>query len=210
MGKKQETRNKKQMGFTLVELIVAMTFFSFMLVLISVGVIQIMRIYQSNLATRRTQQAARIVVEDVTREIRSALRVPVATPDRLCLEGAQTIEYSRQDFAPDPNQPNTDAAVLYKRQLQGNCTSSTGIINEQKLAGSDNPNGSNVQVRQFLPTLIEDEQDQPASIKIILGITTGARDLLDSDGAVCQPGPGAQFCAATTYSSIVSLRGGSQ
>lgn len=190
-------------GFTLIELILSMAFFSFMMLLISVGVIQVMRIYQSNLATRRTQQAARLAVEDITREVRTASRVATATIDELCLEGNSTIKYLRRDYG-------NEAAVLHKQRLQGNCASAT-VVEETRLVGDLNPTGSQVQARQFDATILRDSSNNPSSVKFVIGITTGARDLITTVNGryVCRPGAGSQFCSATSYSSSISVRGGS-
>lgn len=184
-------------GFTLVELILAMALFSLVMVIVSVGIIQVMRIYQSNLATRRTQQAARLVVEDVTREVRLATRVARAVPGELCLEGSTTIRYRLPGGGP----------VLLKEQLQGGCTSTT-VINSTELTGSAN---SEVAARRFNVTPIRDNINNISSVGFTVAIATGPADFIDTSGdrVVCQPGPGSQFCSATSYSSVVTIRGGS-
>src|SRR3989344_4757236 len=59
----------KQRGFTLIELIMAMALFTFMMAIFSLGFIQIMKIYQSGVSSRRTQTAARLTMEDISREV---------------------------------------------------------------------------------------------------------------------------------------------
>lgn len=177
----------------MVELIMAMAFFSFMMVILSIGVIQVMRIYQNNLSTRRTQQAARTIVEDVAREVRGAARIPVANiaTQRLCLEGAQTVEYERS------------GTQLLKKVLQGSCSNSA-VQTSQVLAGS-----ADIQVRQFDPIQITgNEAGSAGSVQFTITITTGTDDLLDNN--TCQPESGAEYCSATTYVSTVSMRGGEQ
>src|SRR5579859_2625197 len=83
-------RSSKCSGFTLVELIVAMAFFSFMMAIISIGFIQITHIYQAGVSSRRTQEAGRSIMEDIAREVRSASAIDSSSGiGVLCLTGGQ-------------------------------------------------------------------------------------------------------------------------
>src|SRR5688500_10704829 len=91
---------RKSSGFTLVELIVALAFFSFMLLIVSAGFLQIGRIYQSGVSLRRTQQAARSVTTEIAREVRGASSISsVSGVDRLCLErGSNVVDFVRSEY----------------------------------------------------------------------------------------------------------------
>ncbi|MBI3983800.1 type II secretion system protein [Candidatus Microgenomates bacterium] len=172
-------------GFTLVELIVAMAFFGFMLALLSVGVLQIMRMYQSNLSSRRTQQAARLAVEEITREVRSASTAE--TSNFLCLEGQ-----TRVVLAMGGNNS------LVKKSNASDCSDISGAQNI--IDGSDS-----IQLREFTYTAIQAVGTVGASIQFTLVVTTGDDALLS--GSDCSAGPGSQYCSSTTYTNVVSLRG---
>ena len=60
-----------QNGFTLVELLLATTFFSFILVLFSVGFIQINRTFQKGASIKEVTDTGRNVIEDLARNIRT-------------------------------------------------------------------------------------------------------------------------------------------
>lgn len=61
-------KNKlRQKGFTIVELMIATTVFSFVLLVASTGVISIGRLYYKGITNAKTQEAARAVIEDVSR-----------------------------------------------------------------------------------------------------------------------------------------------
>lgn len=175
---------KQPRGFTLVELIVAMALFSMMLLIISVGVLQIMKMYQSGLASRQTQQAARLALEDITREVRNSSTAIVPALDTLCLEGVQAVQYQ----------------VVNKslQKVTGGSTCAAGTTTRTLIDGS-----GKIQVATFLPTLIP-PAGTAASVKVVLTVTTGAADLLS--GATCRPGTGSQYCSSTSYSNIISLR----
>ena len=89
----------KQNGFTLVELILAMAIFSFMLLIILIGFLTIVHLHQSGIAMRDAQQNARYASEDVVRTFRSATDAtvtPTANPNlnTLCLTvGGASVLY---------------------------------------------------------------------------------------------------------------------
>lgn len=56
-----------QKGFTIVELMIATTVFSFVLLVASSGVIAIGRLYYKGVTSAKTQEAARSIIEDVSR-----------------------------------------------------------------------------------------------------------------------------------------------
>lgn len=183
---------KRQKGFTLVELIMALAFFSFMMAILSIGVVQIMRIYQAGVSQRRTQQAARVAMEDITREVRATTRIMVATNGRLCLDGAAKIDYQLV------------GGELLKRTGFTDCnnanTSPTKLI-------ETSPGNNNLVVRVFNNFAVTNPSNgQNTSVDVNLLVTTGADDLLN--GNACIPGvTGSQYCATTQFSNTISLRG---
>jgi prepilin-type N-terminal cleavage/methylation domain-containing protein len=70
---------KRQSGFTLVELLLAMAVFSVLLVIMSSGVLQLYRIYEAGLEIRDTQEAARTIAQDITNDTHDSLAVAVGT-----------------------------------------------------------------------------------------------------------------------------------
>lgn len=59
---------KTQAGFTLVELLIATTFFSFVLLFIASGFIQVNRIYQSVVITKNAQNTARAIFDQFSHD----------------------------------------------------------------------------------------------------------------------------------------------
>ena len=189
---------KNQEGFTLIELLVAMTFFSFMMLLVSVGVIQVMRLYQADIATKRTQNAARIAMEDITREIRDASTIGQAADRVLCMEGAQTVRYDLFDSGGD--------RWSLRKTTGGSCGAPAPPTASNSLIIIDATTG-NIQAREFLTAPIA-SGGQTTSARISLTVTTGDPDLFtDASGRICGPGTGSQFCSTTNYTNVVSLRG---
>ncbi len=194
-------------GFTLIELLVAMTFFSFMMLLVSVGVIQVMRLYQADIATKRTQNAARVAMEDITREVRDASTIGQAVDRVLCLEGAKTVRYDLVDIV-------SDGRLSLRKTTGGSCIAPEPPDDDNSLIIID-ATKKNIQAREFLntPTYIDSngngavDAGETTSVRISLIVTTGNPDLFEVDGKICNPGPGSQFCSTTNYTNVVSLRG---
>ena len=67
-------------GFTIVELLVAITFFSFLLLLITYGFVQINRAYTRGITTKTLQESARTITEDLARTLRISDNVSITPP----------------------------------------------------------------------------------------------------------------------------------
>ncbi len=65
--------SSNQRGFTFVELIIAMAIFSFILVIITSGIIRLFNIYQSGIGIRATQQNARSIADEISNRARSSV-----------------------------------------------------------------------------------------------------------------------------------------
>jgi prepilin-type N-terminal cleavage/methylation domain-containing protein len=94
--------DNKQSGFTLVELMVAMAVFSFMLLIIMVGFMNIVRLHNAAIASNVAQDNARIAIDDMVRAIRDSTGVvtaPTAGPNgTMCLKysaGPQQYYFTR-------------------------------------------------------------------------------------------------------------------
>lgn len=80
-------------GFTIIELLLAMAVFSFVLMITVAGFVQVNRSYTKGINVRRAQDSARTIVEQIAREIRISEDVTFNGPARtLCIGG--NIQYS--------------------------------------------------------------------------------------------------------------------
>ena len=198
-----------QAGFTLIELLMAMAVFSFMLMLVSAGFIQIVRIYQAGIASRTTQQNARLVLDAIGKDIRvsaSAVSAPSAIQssqyDLLCLaKGSQTLQY-----AVDTSTGNLKVNTV-TNPVAGACPAPVNFTGWRTL------NDAGVIVEQFKATTTPPVQ--PGLGTAMVTLTLASRNNLNALDATsnppmtrCLPGAGSQFCAVTTLSSGATLRGG--
>jgi len=70
-------RTHNAAGFTLIELILALALFSFVLLIVTIGLIQIIHLYQSGLAARNAQANSRTAFEEISRLSRDVSSVQV-------------------------------------------------------------------------------------------------------------------------------------
>src|SRR6266702_6725818 len=62
-------KHKAQAGFTVIELLIATAIFSLVLLLITVGIMQITRVYYKGITETNTQNTARAIVDDIAQAI---------------------------------------------------------------------------------------------------------------------------------------------
>jgi prepilin-type N-terminal cleavage/methylation domain-containing protein len=188
-------------GFTMIELLMAMAVFSFMMLIVSAGFIQVVRIQQSGIASRTTQQNARLVIDSITKDVRISAAVTTGNPGQLnwlCLNrGSQTLEY-----AVDPSGNLQVGAIA--NPPAGTCPVPAFGGTWRTL------NDAGTQVTQLTATTTP--PIPPGLGTAMVTLTLVSRNnltALDATKTHCVGGAsGAQFCAVTTLSSGASLRGG--
>ncbi len=194
-----------QKGVTLVELMISMTVFSMMLLIIVKGILGVVKVQQSGVVSRNTQQNTRTALEEIVREARSAsdARVLQAAPlQKVCLVTAgglveyyvNTIDNRLYRATVDYNSGFNPAAGVNTCVASPTFTSNTAITS------------SDVAVIGFTagvtpPPATSGSPISPPNLNLSLSIST------NPPTATCAPGPGAQFCSITSLSSTVSLRG---
>lgn len=190
-------------GFTLVELLLAMALFSFMLSILSLGFLQIGRIYQSGVASRSTQQTSRAIMEDISREVRGAstILVPVdsSTDNELCLQtNSQIVRYQR----------TTDDSLV-KAVYSGDCSGNIPAgATKTVLVDPTSANNRGLRAQRFVTKPIKDAANANASVEINLIVSTSQEnDLLNANGSCKEGVTGSQFCSSTSLTNTVSIRG---
>ncbi len=175
-------------GFTMIELLIAMTVFSFMLVIIVVGFMNVIRLRNQALASNMAQDNARTALAEMVRAVRdsSGVVTPVAgTPaSQLCLASASGPQRFYYVGPADKR--------LYRAD---DCTTPTNI---QAVTSSS------VMVANFVATMrtmgatiLKPEVNLTITMASNNGTTTGS-------GAATSCGPNnadRMFCATVTLSS---------
>ncbi len=203
--------SKNQKGFTIIELMIATTVFSVILLVASAAIIQIGKVYYKGLISARTQENARYIMENVSRD----------------LQFSNTNGLQRHK---DPDKPYTDARAYcigsnkYTYYLNTQVVSGThGLILSDATPGDCSPNtnptdddremlGANTRLLRF------DIKDLPGGIyEINIAIAYGDSDLLTTHGtpsgegatasALCKTGvAGSNFCATSMLDTTVKRR----
>jgi prepilin-type N-terminal cleavage/methylation domain-containing protein len=198
---------KSKRGLTLVELAVAMAVFALMLFLITQGFLGIIRAHQSGVASRNTQQNARLAIEQIVREGRSAsdVRVLGSAPNQtvcLILAGG-LVEY------------RVVGGRLYRATVDFNdgfdlvtntCKTTVPFATNVPVTSTD------VFVVEFVATRTPAPPPAgspvtPPSLNVSMRLSTSDLSQLDAAHTRCLEGAGSQFCSVTQFSSTVSLRG---
>ncbi len=105
-------------GFTLIELMLAMTFIAILMIAIAVSTIQVMHLYSKGLAIKSINQAGRDLGSSIKRDASGVgvVQTPIVSPDasgagglgRLCL-GSVSYLWNK----PEALQPTSSTAVTY-------------------------------------------------------------------------------------------------
>ncbi len=212
--------SKQQNGFTIIELIIATTIFSIVLVMISTVLIQIGKMYYKAIAMSTTQQTVNAISNDVYRMVQfssGGINSSSAT-DRP--EKAYCIGDVRYTYVLD--KPSGEGHVLWRDKVP-----SAGCVPvdfSQPLSEGKELLGARMRLLQF--NILPLNGDSASRIQV--AVAYGDSDLLTSydqngtervdvnnDGvindddiasALCKNGPGSSYCAVSALSVVVKRR----
>jgi prepilin-type N-terminal cleavage/methylation domain-containing protein len=180
--------SRKEDGYTLIELLMAMAVFSFMLVIIVAGFINIVRLHNASVATNIVQDNAQTIMASLERVVRNGTSVDTASlaAGKLCVDGNQLVALN----------PVTYALTL------------TSVVNCITPIGAPaNLMSSDVKVFSFVAI-----NDTPLQVRptIRLAITVGsANGTVTAAGANSSCGGNASdraFCAVSTITGAATPR----
>ena len=191
-------------GFTILELLIASTVFSVILLLATSGVIQLGRLYHKNLALNRTQETARSIGEEIERSIQfargSVSAASSLNPDQSRTQCIGNIQYTFWIDRKVENVNGTQNHALLMKQLgpKDTCASQSGgtelLSNNMRLLNFE-----------IIPP------DANGLAQINIRIAYGDNDLLDhynTDGSKISDDP-AEFAEATREANCHSGIAGS-
>lgn len=186
-------------GFTIVELLIATVIFSLVLLIITAAIIQFSRVYYKGVITSRTQEVARIIVEDAAKSAQfSAGGVTSGTAGGY---NARCLGDRRFNYILDQPLVGSQTHVLTVDN-----ESSCGAYNSTSTLPSDAVEllGENMRLSNFVVTGVGD------TVRIRATIAYGGNDDLDRTdplNPVCRPVIlGGQFCAVSTIETTVNKR----
>ena len=199
------TNLKSQHGFTLLELLIATTVFSVILLLITVGLINIGKSYYKGSNQARTQAVARNVIDEISRGIQfSGSDITTTTgigggKFYFCLNGA-TYAYIIN------SQLNATGKVLI---AQDNATCASPITDVATANGRE----LLTQGMRLLELNVSESAPSVYTVTVSVGIGGNAGEFFDPanypahlDKTTCKTGSDGQFCTVSKLSTTVVQR----
>lgn len=205
-----------QRGFTIIELMIATTVFSLVLLLCSTGLIQIGRTYTKGMTSAKTQGTARSVIDELSRSIQFSGGTVTTTPANrtdgapyvFCIDDTRYSVVTDRELKDSPTDTSQVKDVLVSDKFPG-CNASSpalsltdvnfniGTVPGAKELLAPNMRIANLQVNDKGSNLYE----------IVLRIVYGDDDVLDGAHDNCQNvRAGSQFCAVSELTTVVQKR----
>lgn len=205
------THRSNQKGFTIVELMIATAVFAVVLLLCTVGLLQISRTYYKGVVTARTQEVARDILEDVSDSIRfnggavAPSILPNGATRGICAGGRR---YSYQ-LNKQLNETIASQRHVIVVDEPANCSAGTTA---QNINGS--PAGRELMsTRMRLSTFSVAQVGTSTDLwRVTVRVASGENNLLidtNGDGTLdtCRNvRSGSQFCAVSELSTVVQKR----
>lgn len=192
-------------GFTIVELLVSMTFFSFILLLIFVGFVQINRSYSRGLTVKEVQNSTRNLTEDLVRTIRNTNSVDEIILDpagyRICVGGIRyawnQYDDASSSFTDETYASSTDQIKIVKIEDNLACSADIDQANSKQLIDNNHR-------VQYLS--VEPIGSKTYNITVVL--SSYVIDDFTSFGknASCKIRSGDQYCAIAKIETTVTSR----
>ncbi len=220
-------------GFTIIELLIATAVFSTLLLLLTTAMIQIGRIYYKGLTTARTQEVARLVMEDITNSIQfgGGLLEPThnTTPLDYSCVGDKVYSFLRNKQLTASNSPAADQSknVLVVDSGSGKCgLGPQDLVSGTPTASSRELLAPNMRLAKLEikcatgPALCPPDSIYKVSIRVVYGdsdmlcspfagdcadVSTSSN--LGNDDISCKSfRVGTQFCAVSELQTVIQKR----
>lgn len=202
-----------QKGFTIIELLIATSVFSIVLLLVTTGIIRMGNSYYKNIISTRTQEATRSIGEDISRSIQlaNAQKRDVAGQNKFCIGDTRYVYAINQKVG----DPGAIGITSEKISPSDECSANSGPNAKELL-------GANMRLLRF--KVDPDPAGQTKTWKVDIRVAYGDNDLLtpykedgtpnnpsnlaaEIDGATCKSGiPGGSFCATAQLDTLVKRR----
>lgn len=232
MFKKQKTTKLSSRGFTLIELMVAISALSTILLIVAVGIIQITKTYYKGITQANTQQTTRAIMDNLTQAVEfgdyNNISFPAPGNGSGFITNAYCVGQDRFTFVSDvqkiESQPSDAASTAtpnpHVKHALWQDSSPVGICDASLDLGSASPSGvghellgDNMRVTALTITQ-SDPQCTGDLWCVTLSVMYGDDDLIDMSNPdhsqwSCKPSPGifsAAFCAKALWTSVVGKR----
>jgi prepilin-type N-terminal cleavage/methylation domain-containing protein len=195
--------NASKKGFTIIELLIATTVFSVILLLISAGLIYIGKVYYRTTEQTKTQEATRAIISEITQAVRFSGGDIIVGVDAFCVGDIM--------FVPNENVMVIGANTgLVRSGYTGTCQATNA-----NPTAAGNPATDLVPKGMFLRefTVTNSASTDLYTIKVHLvslpddesvNAADGTSQLFD--GTYCRGGPGSEYCASSVLETTIKKR----
>lgn len=210
----RRTTDSNQRGFTIVELMIATTVFSIILLIAATTLIQIGRMYYKGVITSKTQNVTRSIMDDVSRSIQfssgNGSQASDNNPPRqaYCIGSTRYTYVLGKQVSSNPQGPNQTRHALWQDSADSsNCGFNLPDLQQAK-PSSDGKEllEEHMRLQDFSVTAQPQSNDTyTVNVKVIYGDD----DLLDdpSNPTTCKGSVvGGQWCAISELKTVVYSR----
>lgn len=203
-------QNKKN-GFTVIELMLAMGFLAFMLVFVLSATVQLFRIYNKGSVIKQINQSGRTSLEEMGRSFRTQNVATLTVPAGALRACSSDVAYvwNTVDLA-TPKNKYTNPTLPPLRLVR--ITDNAAVKSACTPAGPGYPAINPDTATELLgdqigvQSLKLEKSDDGRLLRIALSLaTTGQNRPTFNEGGVmkCDPGPDGQFCALSSFETMV-------
>jgi prepilin-type N-terminal cleavage/methylation domain-containing protein len=211
---KNNQNTSVQAGFTLVELMLAMAFVSFILLFIVFALVEVMGSYNKGIVVKQINQTSRTVVEEMSRLGRStdaeAVNTSAIPNGRVCFGGVSYVWNIRGN---ETDNRYTDGSLVTLARVEDGagalCASGAGGYPAVDPSKAVSLLGSQVWVQDLQVAV----SANLTLIDMSLRLSTADDNRptgTGPDGFVCEGGKAGNYCAVATFSTTVSTRNGGE
>ncbi len=208
---------RHQRGFTIIELLIAMSVFSLVLLIVTVSIMQISKVYYKGVTETNTQSTARSIMETISQAIQFNGGTVTTTPGSPVAGTSYAFCVNNQQFSYRPGYQLVDGTAgarqtphaLVQRTMAG-CSDVAQNLGNTTVTGREllapNMRLSKLVVQSLGNSLY----------KVQVRVEYGDEDLLWSPSgnpagalapdAACRSGAGQQFCSVSELSAVVISR----
>jgi prepilin-type N-terminal cleavage/methylation domain-containing protein len=205
---------KEQQGFTIVELMIATLIFSVILLIVTMGILQITRVYFKGVTEANTQNTARSVIDTVSQAIQfsggpvtpTAGSGTPSSPKAFCV-GDQRFSYDTGWQLEDGSPDNTKHQAFHTLVMDtfANCNQSTPQgLGQQAVSGrellSPHMRLANIQVSNVGTNLYR------VTVRVVYGDDDLLTNPTGTDASCKGISAGTQFCSVSELSTVVVKR----
>lgn len=188
-------------GFTVIELLIATSVFSTVLLLSTFGIMQVGRTYYKGVTIIRTQNAARNVMDTISQAIQFSGSKPLGTnnpvsplPTAATTSGRFCIGNTRYEYRIGSNVGN-GGAMRVTENIASGCPADFAFNQGRELLAQ------NMRITRLV---IVDNGNEDYSIQI--SVAYGETDLTNPATRLCNGGAGSQFCATSELNTTITRR----